>query len=351
MEKAKRHFDEKRRQEAAIRERFGEGTPPVFARGGESLWMIVGNEIYFKKDAADYGFMTAIHDYALHFFGLQFLEAEEAKPLSQRHPAMQWLQMSVDEDKRFAAGERDRQPIGAMAAWYRLAYDLYTIKHNGALQMRFKSRLLDPIAFQGARHELKIAAMCIGAGYTLTFEDELDNRSTHFEFVAANTAGLKIAVEAKSRHRRNVLGFSSGKHVQPGETVGVRSLITDSFRKKADLPFFVFIDVNLPPAESQEQHHGWLLELDETMMDLAQEGYANPCPANIVFFMNDPSHYMGAGAIGREADQLWIKPYEADQPRIPHPNSEMRERFIRALWLRAAPPTDLLDPLLQSPAA
>jgi hypothetical protein len=34
-----------------------------------------------------------IHDYALLFFGVPYLEADEAKPFDQRHPALQWMQI------------------------------------------------------------------------------------------------------------------------------------------------------------------------------------------------------------------------------------------------------------------
>jgi hypothetical protein len=328
---------------------YGHARLPVFARSGEDLWVTVGNQIFKKTQEGPYGFMNVIHDYALHFLGVPFLEQEEAKPFERRHPAIKWLHVTVDEDAERRAKEGKSLKggqHGAGAAWFRFAYDMFTIKDNGALQERLRTRLLDSVEFQSARHELKIAAMAIGAGFTLAFENELDNTSTHFEFVGTHITGLKIAVEAKSRRRRGVHGFEGGAHRAPGSKVDIRSLVTDAYRKVATIPFYVFVDVNLPPYESHEQYEGWLMEIQQTMQDLAVEGYADPNPANVVFFMNDPSHYLGAEAIGNDNDVLWWKHFKAVNPRIPHPEIDVVEIFDKAIRQRAVPPATFLDPLL-----
>ncbi len=86
-----------------------------------------------------------------------------------------------------------------------------------------------------------------------------------------------------------------------------------------------------------------MLEIDKTMSDLEAEGYADHCPANIVFFTNDPSHYLAEEQIGNDTDRLWSKHYPATSPRVPHPDSDMAERFMKAHAQRLAPPADFSD--------
>jgi hypothetical protein len=114
-------------------------------------------------------------------------------------------------------------------------------------------------------------------------------------------------------------------------------------KKQSDLPFYVFVDVNLPPVVDEDNWHRWLSEIDKTMLDLQAEGYADPCPANIVFFHNDPSHYLINRQIGNDADRLWMKHYAAELPPVPHPPTDMCRRFMQAHRQRVAPPADFPD--------
>lgn len=47
--------------------------------------------------------------------------------------------------------------------------------------------------------------------------------------------------------------------------------------------------------------------------------------------------------IGNESDKLWIKPYEADIPRVPHPASDLTERLMKAYTQRLVPPENFPD--------
>ena len=204
------------------------------------------------------------------------MEVEEAKPFEERHPALQWMHTFVDHSQRLEReGKEDPRggQIGAGAAWFRFAYDIFTIRDNAKLEARLKKRLLDRKDFQGARHELAVAAMCIAAGFDLDFEDETDNTQGHAEFIATDRVSkARIAVEAKSRHRRGVKGFAGGRDMNPGDKVDVRGLVLDAFRKAGPLPLYAFIDVNLPPVADEAAWERWMLELHQTMVDLQAEG-------------------------------------------------------------------------------
>lgn len=343
--KAQKEFARLKDRESTFIERYGHARMPVCCRFDGKWIVAVGGSLYSQVQDDPYDFTNVIHDHALLFFGEPFLQAEEKKPLAQRHPAMQWMHTYVNHRQK-VLHEKSPDPrasqIGSGAAWFRLAYDLFTIGDNSTLERMLKARLRDARFFQAARHELKVAAMCIVAGFTLEFEDEQDNSRRHPEFIANDRfSPLKIAIEVKSRHRRGIQGFNGGRDIGPGDQVDIRKPLLEAYKKDVDLPFYIFIDTNLPPAENESIWNRWMAEIRDTMLDLDAEGYADPCPANAIFFSNDPSHYLAEQQIGNDTDRLWITYYAAKTPRVPHPGQDIVSRLMRAHEQRLCPPADL----------
>ncbi len=342
-----RRFQEKEEKQRQFVEHFGHARVPVRSQMGDKWLVAVGGNIYAQTREGPYEFTNAIHDHALMLFGDDFLAAEEAKPLAERHPAIQWMHTYVEHSQLMRElGNTDPRAtqIGSGAAWFRFAYDLFTISDNATLEARLKERLLDPKAFQAARHELKVATICVVAGFELQFEDEQDNSRKHPEFIASDRfSSTRIAVEVKSRHRRGVQGFGGGRDINPGDHVDIRQPVVEAYKKDTTLPFYVFVDTNLPPVADDAVWDRWMLEIGQTMSDLQAEGYADPCPANCVFFSNDPSHYLAEEQIGNAADRLWMTHYTALAPRFPHPAGEVVERLMRAHAQRLAPPGKFSD--------
>jgi hypothetical protein len=268
IEDATRMFREREEREREFAEQYGHARAPMAIKFGDKMMVAVGNALYRQTREGDYTFLHAIHDHALHLFGVPMLEAEEKKPLDGRHPALEWLQAYVDHHNKVTAeGNADPRAtqIGAGAAWYRFAYDLYTIQDNAKLEAVLKKRLLNPDTFQSARHELWVAALSVAAGFELQFEDESDNSKTHPEFIGTDKfSQSRIAVEAKSRRRKGAYGFASGKDIEPGAVVDIRQLVLDAHKKKTDLPFYVFVDVNLPAADVKT-YERWLAEIEQTI--------------------------------------------------------------------------------------
>lgn len=314
---------------------------------GDKRMIVIGESIYKQTQEGPYSFMNVVHDCGVEIFGVPYLEEQERRPLHERHPALQWMYTYVDHQQCLVQqGNVDPRAhqIGAGGAWFRFGYDLFTIRDNVTLHTRLKERLLNVQDFQAARHELAVAAMCVAAGFEIDFEDETDNLRKHTEFIGTDKlTGAKIAVEAKSRRRRGVKGFLSGRDIPPGQEVGIRDLVLGGFEKNSPHPSYIFVDVNLPAMPDEDTYQRWLQEIEKTMLDLAAEGYADPCPVNAVFFTNDPSHYLLREQIGKPEDSLWFKYYEADIPRIPHPASDMVKRFSDAFTARIAPPEDFPD--------
>lgn len=340
-------FRQRQERERAFTAKYGKARPALTVKMGDKRMIVIGGSIYQQTQEGHYDFMNVVHDCGLECFGVPYLEAEERKSMQERHPALQWMYTFVEHQEQLKRAGSDHSlasQIGAGAAWIRFGYDLFTIRDNAKLEARLRKRLLDVQDFQGARHELAVAAMCVAAGFELKFEDETDNSKRHAEFIGTEKGtGLKIAVEAKSRRRRGVKGFTGGRDVPPGEDVGIRGLVLDAFKKSSDIPSYAFVDVNLPPSPDEETHQRWLQEIEQTMWDLANEGYSDPCPLNCVFFTNDPSHYIPNQQIGKPGDSLWFKQYLADAPRVPHPSTDMVKRFLGAFTARIAPPKDFFE--------
>jgi len=316
---------------------------------GDKRMTVIGGAIYKQTQEGSYSFGNQIHDCGLEVFGVPYLEEQERRPLQERHPALQWMYTYVDHLQHLTQQENvdpRAHLIGAGGAWLRFGYDLFTIRDNAKLHTRLKGRLLDVQYFQGARHELAVAAICVSAGFEIEFENEGDNLRNHTEFIGTDSlTGAKIAVEAKSRHRRGVKGFSGGREVPPWQEVGIRGLVLDGFGniEESPHPSYIFVDVNLPPVPDEDMYQRWLQELDQTMSDIAAEGYADPSPFNAFFFMNDPSHYLLREQIGKPGDNLWFQHYMANDPRVPHPASDMVKRFSDAFAARATPPGEFPD--------
>ena len=86
-------------------------------------------------------------------FGKEWMLAEEAKPFEDRHPVAQWAARSLEDHRRLGtkAGRVTVAPAtGAIMAFGGLAYNLYLVAHNVAVQAVLIRRLKDRRAFWGA---------------------------------------------------------------------------------------------------------------------------------------------------------------------------------------------------------
>ena len=77
------------------------------------------------------------------------------------------------------------------------------------------------------------------------------------------------------------------------------------------------------------------------MANLAAEGYGTPSRANIVFFSNDPSHYLIDRQINNDTDSIWIKHYIASEPLIQHPSENLVNRLVAAYMQRVVSPAEI----------
>ena len=104
------------------------------------------------------------------------------------------------------------------------------------------ARLKDIREFQGARYEILVASLIARCGFAIEFIDDTSKRNP--EFLAVKD-GERIAVEAKSRHRKGIL-HERGTY-QEDASAEIKRLYESALgQNPGGLPFLVFIDVNLP---------------------------------------------------------------------------------------------------------
>ncbi len=293
-------FEQHQRERAAFQAAHGKGKPMISTEFKDWRFVAVGNELHFAPSAKTKFFPDFLTGYLGGLLGKEWGEAEMRKPLQDRHQILQWYD-AVCEYQQTVKPDPDgyyrTEPSGAMNCWFRLAYDLYLIKHNAKLQKRILDRLKDPKQFQGARFELCVTAAMVVAGFEINYEDEADGSRKHPEFLARR-GELLVAVEAKSRHRNGVLGFrSSGSSIT--DKVAVEGILRDALGKKPSHPYFIFVEVNMPPDKKPiDELNPWFKEMDETARNLQTEWEPDDgFPANAIFFCNDPSHYVQTAVV------------------------------------------------------
>lgn len=323
--------------EKDFEQRHGQARPPVYVDLDGKMMVAIGGALYKQVQEGPYDLLNVFHDTALDLFGEARIEVEMALPKEQRHPALQFLSVAVEQNALDRA-EGVYRPSGCSAAWGRLGYDLFTVRDNAELLAKLKGELLRADKYQAARCELLVCSIAVTAGFEIHFEDEGDNRQKHVEFFAVHKeGGLAISVEAKSRHRYGVLGFKGGYATGPRTEVGIRGLFDKALVKKPPHPLYLFIDVNLP-AGTDEDRARWLKEVHQTVLDLHDEGVLQDSPLCGVIFVNDPSHYVGETHLGEPTHSLWAYPIKLRELKLPESGDDVLDRLMLAWRQRNAPP-------------
>lgn len=325
-------------REKAFELNHGKGKPIITTEFKDWRFVAVGNELHYgKKDKTKY-FTDFLGNYVRSKLGTDWGNAEIAKPYEERHQTLKWydsmchfqMKQKPQEDGTYRASAN-----GSMLSWYRLAYDLYLIKHNAELQEEILNRIRNKQQFQGARFELCTAASMIVAGFEINYEDETDSSRKHAEFIATHPSGLQIAVEAKSRHRNGVLEFkvpldSSGDDQTP--RVAVERLIRKALAKDPDYPYFIFIDVNLPYLDENPQGNPWFKEMDETVKKLCHEWEPEKFPTNAIFFCNDPTYQEPEKV--PQGNNFWCYEVPIERPKHPLPDPVIIRHVTQAIIKR-----------------
>ena len=221
-------------KEATRIKQQGLGRPIVSTEFQGHRFVAVKDKLHYSKK---WKFFTDfLADYIRLTLGGDWGNAELKKPFEDRHPLMQWYDgyCRYQEQTIKTPGEvHSADIIGVVACYLGVAYALYLLDHNAALQTRLINRLKNPSNFQGAYYELIVASILIRAGFTLTLEDETDPAAKHCEFAAVSkTTGKRYWVEAKMRAIDGVLGDRQSA-TRSSNSVAPISVVNVSFRSSS----------------------------------------------------------------------------------------------------------------------
>ncbi len=287
------HFEGNRRfkMPREWRERYGDLKPIIHEDIGGYKFVAVGNTLYWSKRWKF--FNEFLEEYVLHVLGLDWCKGEIQKDFSDRHIVLQWRESMYEYLNKH--GERDGNVFyvdvnGITKAYLLLAYDLYILRHHSSLQNEVVRRLKLKDHFQGARYELFVASIFVRAGFDISFEEESDPSKKHPEFIAQHKASKqKFAVEAKSRHRPGILNFPGDR--SEDEVAGVKYLLWKAFDKDVQMPYAIFIDLNLPPSDDPFFKRTWFEEIPKSIDQIIQSHGFKTDPFNFIYFTNHPYHY------------------------------------------------------------
>jgi len=297
-------------------EEHGLGNGIVSLDLGNCRVVAVGDTLHFGRSDVSKYFPDFLSSYVRICLGDEWVSSEFEKPFDKQHQAVQWLTMFIQDFESLPIAENgSRVPTGAMMSWLRLGYDLYQIKHNSELQENLINRIKHKDQFQGARFELLCTATLISAGYSIQFENESDMSSKHPEFIATNIhTGERVAVEAKSKHRPGILGFGKSSEEVERELfpkTGVETLVNRALKKKPELPYIVFVDLNLPIWIKDFKDNRRVKELDKMVEKIQAEYESGEFPATQIVFVNDISYHSPRTQV--VAVNLWAYAHNCQQ--------------------------------------
>jgi hypothetical protein len=294
IEKARQHFMEHQSNEQERIRQFGLIRPEIAADYQGYKFVAIGNKLLYKPADKCRFFTDVLIDHMPQLFGRDWFEQEIAKPSDERHPVMQWRIKGMNFMKK-NDGSTGVIPSGPLFAYLTFAYDLYVVEHNAKLDSRLLERLKISSQFQGARHELFAEATCLRAGFEIVHEDETDPSRRHAEFTATHKAtGQKLSVEAKSKHRPDVLGRAGLRESSNALNLRFGKLLNNAIAKKPQHPLAVFLDINVPLdaatrlIDPTQPPHRLILRT----LDKVRKEHGGQDPISLLVLSNHPQHYM-----------------------------------------------------------
>lgn len=289
-------------------------------------WRTIWNRLHYRK--ASETFHEFLIGLAYGTLGQEWIDEQRALPPESRHMIVRWFDALIALPKN-AARTADGGYVlsGPAQAGLSFAYDLYFLQIVNKLPDSLVERLRDPVAFQGARYEVCVAAIFSHADFEITLLDESVKKDKHCEFIAKHKrTGTEVYVEAKSRKRRGVLHepgtFDEAKDIK-GDVVGLyQRALTQA---PPNNPFFIFIDANLPtthqPLPQPDalggmplDHLRWMVEIEKRLQDdWAIEG-VGPSKDTAVIVTNYAPYF---GADDRRAPPSVFSIFPAPRPANP----------------------------------
>lgn len=305
-----KQFQERQRKENERTSKFGQIGSDIGANYKGYKFVAVGSRLFYSKKWKY--FPDFLLEYLPTTLGEEWHKVEFSKSPEEQHPITKWRK-KAHEFTRKRDGQQGVVPSGFLAACLTLAYDLYTVQNNGRLDDELLTKLKHRDQFQGARHELFAESTCLRAGYAIEHEDETDRSKRHVEFTAIHRATKqRISVEAKSKHRRGILGLIGKPQQEKELNLRFGRLLNDAIKKNPPNPLVIFVDTNLPTGVAEKIFTPastsplTLPRIFIEMLDRIRKEYNGKDPYNLVVFSNHPHHYTKEEEIDPEKHLLSI---------------------------------------------
>ena len=290
--------------------------PQIQAEFQGKKFRAVRDSIYIRPQGETF------YDFQIHLLlwtlGKKWFDAEMAKPLKERHTILQWRH---ERNELLRAqqkpGDDPNKPVkisltGNVRALQVLAADVYQLEHALKTPRKIVERLRDSRQFQGARFEIVVASIFARCDFTVSFIDDQTKKTPEF---VAEKGTERIAVEAKSRHRPGVLQHP-GRVEQGAEPApaNIKHHYEEALQQNpGDIPFLVFIDVNLPlTPDMVPMEKAWVKEAMKCFDDRRQEGKLVDLDTGLVLTNFGWHYYRAPGAPPGE-----IMPVRAMNPQHP----------------------------------
>ena len=95
-------------------------------------------------------FHDFLWEFVVRVLGVDWFKTEQDKPEAERHPVFRWYGLSLAQMRKGKKGGVDSMAMtGAMEAYYRFAYNLYLLAHNGGIPDSLLNRLKKTKNFRG----------------------------------------------------------------------------------------------------------------------------------------------------------------------------------------------------------
>jgi hypothetical protein len=181
-----------------------------------------------------------------------------------------------------------------------LAADVYCLILVNNLPQSLLDRLRDYDQYQGARYELAVAAALVRAGFVIHWKKGKGPEKI-YEFDATHELSAEIiAVEAKSKHRRDSLHQEEVVEPAREARADILSLYNEAVRKRpSDRPFAVFIDINLPhDPKVSGPVEDWLSQILPLLTNESFFRDSESPEHSVLAITNSAWHYDGTGPTG-----------------------------------------------------
>ena len=341
VRRANEIFETQAIEESQRVSKFGKIKPIITAENWGKRLVAVGGVLYSGNWKYFADFLDAFLQAR---FGGDWTEAQTKLDPIEKHPLTLWRTRALIYAKKALMGapqDKGVLPNGSMAAYFGFAYDLYVVDHNNNLDDRLLQRLKNREQFQGARHELFAEATCLRAGFTVAHEDATDPSRRHVEFIATDPqSGIRLAVEAKSRHRPGVIAQFGAPEAEDQADFKFSRLVNDAIAKQSTLPLAIFVATNLPPRRARNFFGEPASKPVATRyLKAIIEGFrkrnGGHDPYNLLVFTNFPHHYGRDDE--RDPRRDWIA-HIAQAPVLTVPNPDVLLRLATAAELYGVVP-------------